>query len=106
MHKSNLREKCELCQKPIYIHDIILSCHLDHKSYHAKCLKIDNDTALELQHSENWFCPVCIENILPINSMVLSETNPESCHVCNRTISPISKKLSRAADICVEIWEK
>ena len=99
MHKSNLREKCELCQKPIYIHDIILSCHLDHKSYHAKCLKIDNDTALELQTSENWFCPVCIENILPINSMVLSETNPESCHVCNRTISS-SRHLKSRCTFC------
>ena len=49
MHKNMPKEKCELCHKFIYIHDIALVCNLDSKIYHAKCLNIENDIAIELQ---------------------------------------------------------
>ena len=95
MHKSNLREKCELCQKPIYTHDIILCCNLDQKSYHAKCLKIDTDTALELQIMDDWFCPVCIEKILPIYIVDQPASDPEFCRSCNKSISSRRHRVSR-----------
>ena len=94
MHKSIPREKCGLCKKFIYTHDIILLCNLDNNIYHAKCLKIDNDTALEIQNSHDWFCPICIENNLPIN---LTNNNSESsilCHCCNNVISNVRHLIS------------
>ena len=45
------REKCELCHKFIYSHDVILVCSNDSKTYHAKCLKIDRDIAFEIQQT-------------------------------------------------------
>lgn len=88
------RERCELCQKQIYTHDIILTCNLNYKSYHAKCLDIDNDTALELQSDEQWFCPCCIENTLPIN-LLSSDINyePISCSSCLTYISPFKHRV-------------
>ena len=56
------REKCEICKKYNYIHDILLVCNLDYKPYHSKCLKISNNVALELQHMPDWFCPECIKD--------------------------------------------
>ena len=89
------RERCELCSKQIYTHDIILTCNLNYKSYHAKCLKIDNDTALELQNDEHWFCPCCISNILPIN-FPLHETHDGTlcCYACSKLISPFRHRVT------------
>ena len=88
------RERCELCQKQIYTHDIILTCNLNYRSYHAKCLDIDNDTALELQSDEQWFCPCCIEKTLPIN-LLSSDINYEaiSCSSCLKYISPFKHRV-------------
>ena len=46
--KNLKREKCGVCNKSIYIHDIIFVCAADGKSYHSKCLKIDRDVACEI----------------------------------------------------------
>ncbi len=72
--RQSHREKCELCHKSIYSHDILLVCNNDNKPYHAKCLKIDRDTAFELQTTPDWFCPKCIEENLPICDYFSDET--------------------------------
>ncbi len=95
MHKSNPREKCGLCNKFIYTHDIILLCNLDYKTYHAKCLKIDNDTALEIQSLNNWFCPLCIETNLPINVPDPARQNQIVCYCCSNIISKTRHRISR-----------
>ena len=89
------RERCELCHKEIYTHEIILTCNLNYKSYHAKCLNIDNDTALELQNDDQWFCPCCIASILPVNILIL-ETEHEAicCISCSKIISPFKHRVT------------
>ena len=89
------RERCELCQKQIYTHQIILTCNLNYKSYHAKCLNIDNDTALELQSDDQWFCPCCIASILPVNILHLeSEHEAICCFSCSKIISPFKHRVT------------
>ena len=89
------RERCELCSKQIYTHDIILTCNLNYKSYHAKCLKIENDTALELQNDEQWFCPCCISNILPINILPYETHDGDlCCYSCSKFISPFRHRVT------------
>ena len=87
------RERCELCRKQIYTHDTILTCNLNYNSYHAKCLNIDNDTALELQNDDQWFCPCCIANILPIKILLLdTEHETICCSSCCKIISPFKHR--------------
>lgn len=85
--KTSSREKCGLCEKFIYSHDIILVCSLDHKPYHSKCLKIDNNIALEVQLDTDWFCPLCIESILPIHAIASENEIFAKCYCCNDFIS-------------------
>ena len=54
-------------------HDLMLVCNLENKPYHAKCLKICNDAAHELQQSSDWFCPLCLENIIPFFNCAVIE---------------------------------
>ena len=91
------KEKCELCDKFIYTHDTILICNFDYKAYHAKCLKIDNDTAYELQLNNDWFCPHCMSEILPINFPFTDSEQTFSCRSCDKIISNTRHKVS----ICV-----
>ena len=87
MHNKSPREKCGLCNKFIYTHDIILVCSFDHLPYHAKCLKIENDTALELQSYADWFCPLCIENILPIHACTSKKESSINCYSVTAVIT-------------------
>ena len=100
MHKSIQREKCGLCFKPIYTHDTVLICDCDGKIYHAKCLKIETDVALEIQKQNDWFCPICIESILPINIAICSSNSHSSnikstCISCEKNISPQKHRTSK-----------
>ena len=79
-------EKCELCHKPIYTHDVILVCSNENKTYHAKCLKIDTDTAHELQKLSDWCCPLCLKDIFP-NFNDHSNNLTVKCHSCTELIS-------------------
>ena len=102
MHKSIQREKCGLCIKPIYTHDTVLICDCDGKIYHAKCLKIETDVALEIQKQNDWFCPICIKSILPINacsSDPLSADKKAVCTSCNKDMNPQKHKTSKCG-IC------
>ena len=87
MHKDNY-ELCELCHKKINTHDKLLVCAFDSKPYHAKCLKIDNDTALELQNLPDWYCPICLENIIPMFNDDHDIPIVNKCHHCTKLISP------------------
>ena len=67
-----------------------LICNNDSKIYHAKCLKIDRDTAYELQNTPDWFCPCYLEFIFPyFNHNFPSVTNNSitKCHSCKKIIS-------------------
>lgn len=95
MHDSVRKEKCELCRKIIYTHDIILVCNNDYKIYHAKCLKIDNDVALELQTSPDWNCPLCLKSMFPFFESELSnDTDPVKCTNCTKIISKKRDRVS------------
>ena len=87
MHKISSKDKCELCQKFIYTHDIVLCCNLDSKIYHSKCLKIDNDVALELQNSPDWYCPCCLKSIFPYFDLNNTSVEINSCQCCKKIIS-------------------
>ena len=97
MYSRNLnREKCELCHKSIYSHDIILFCNHENKPYHAKCLKIDRDVAFEIQQTPNWFCPNSLQNALPLFNCTPA-SDPVKCFSCKKLIS---NKKDRVTD-CV-----
>ena len=93
LRKSLTIEKCELCHKAIYLHQTALICNNDSKIYHAKCLKIDQDVALELQNVTDWFCPCCLGEIFPFFNCELSEKFPEMCQSCKKNISPTRHKI-------------
>ena len=94
--KTNSKESCGVCNKFIYLHDKILICARDKKSYHAKCLKIDNDTATELQNDSDWFCPLCLSDIFPCfnenNNNILPEIS--KCNSCSKIISKSRHKIA------------
>lgn len=86
------RERCELCHRGIYSHQVILICSLTGKPFHSKCLKIDDSTALQINSTSannDWFCPHCLEDIFP------HFTDPEfsipklciKCKICKQIIS-------------------
>ena len=95
------KEKCELCRKFIYIHDIALVCNLDHKIYHAKCLKIENDVALEIKNSsKDWYCPYCLHYIFPFfDENTSSNHETIKCHSCSKFISSSKHQITSCA-IC------
>jgi hypothetical protein len=64
----------------------ILVCNLDYKSYHANCLKIENDTAYELESNSDWYCPHCFKDILPINFPFTDDPISIVCHCCDKII--------------------
>ena len=79
MHSHLQKEKCELCQKFIYTHDVALVCNNDYKIYHAKCLKIDRDVALEIQNSSDWYCPCCLKSMFPLFDTDNDTSEPVKC---------------------------
>ena len=93
LRRSLTTEKCELCRKAIYLHQTALICNNDSKIYHAKCLKIDQDVALEVQNVPDWFCPCCLGEIFPFFNYDLSEKCPEMCLSCKKIISPTRHKI-------------
>ena len=88
------RERCGICDKFIYTHNLVLVCNLDNKPYHAKCLKICNDTAYELQQSSNWFCPHCLEGMIPFFNCSTPEYIVEKCRVCDKHVSKTNHKIA------------
>ena len=90
-----MKEKCELCQKYIYTHDYILVCSTDNNTYHAKCLKIDNDTALELQKQPNWSCHLCLRNIFPnFDDSESVDNEKNKCYSCQKIISNTRQRVT------------
>ncbi len=94
LHNNLKTEKCELCHKAIYLHNIALICSNDSKIYHAKCLKIDRDVALELQNMPDWFCSCCLREIFPFFDCDLSNQSSTTCLSCKNIISPTRHKIS------------
>ena len=93
-----VRERCGLCCKYIYTHNIIIVCSLENKPFHAKCLKIDNDTALELQKLPDWVCPHCLKDIIPFFNYDYAEIK-EICQVCDKCVSNAKSKVANCS-IC------
>ena len=90
-----LKDKCELCKKQILLHNIALVCANDNKIYHAKCLKIDRNIALDIQDSPDWFCPCCLRDIIPFFDTDQNDTKIDSCYSCNKLISSTRAKKSK-----------
>ena len=90
-----LKDKCELCKKQIYLHNIALVCANDNKIYHAKCLKIDREIALEIQDTPDWFCPCCLKDIIPFFDIDLNDIQIENCSSCDKLISSMRAKKSK-----------
>ena len=88
------REMCGKCEKFIYIHDKILVCTLENKTYHAKCLKICNDVATELQQLPEWFCPLCMENAIPFFNCCTIDQGFVNCNSCCKQISNSKHKIA------------
>ena len=114
MHKNLPREKCELCHKFIYTHDVALVCNLDLKIYHAKCLKIENDAAIELQNTSDWFCPCCLRSIFPHFDDSANDKNnyAETCFSCKKLISSTKHRVAncilcnnRCHSKCISVTE-
>lgn len=82
-------DNCGICKKYIYKHNIAVPCHLDGKLYHARCLKIDTSTALEVQQYSHWFCPICLEDALPFYTDTADTHNKplQICPCCSSFIS-------------------
>ena len=93
------RERCGACDKYIYTHNIILVCTLENKPFHAKCLKINNDTALELQKNPDWFCPHCLKDIIPFYNYSESAVVLDMCTVCDKCVSKGNNKVAHCS-IC------
>ena len=98
-------EQCELCKKSIYTHNVILVCSLDNKTYHAKCLKIDNDTAYELQKLPDWFCPICLKDNIPYFDTNDTTALVEKCNSCLKLISS-SRDCIAHCNFCDKICHK
>ena len=70
------------------MHDFVVACQLDGFLYHGKCFKLDNDTVLDIQQSDDWHCPDCAANIFPhFNDDQIVTDVPQICHVCIKFIS-------------------
>ena len=96
------KENCGACQKYIYLHDKIVVCTLDNKPYHAKCLKIDNDTASEIQLSSNWYCPLCLANIFP-HFNEIANLGFNKCKTCRKILSNSrhrTAQCSQCSEVC------
>lgn len=93
-----VREKCELCHKSIYSHDVILVCSNESKTYHAKCLKIDRDTAFEIQQTPNWICPLCLKDTIPLFEYSQSQASDRPVTKCFSCKKLISNKKDRITD--------
>jgi hypothetical protein len=86
---TSTHDNCGICKKRIYKHNVAIPCHLDGKLYHAKCLKIDSSTALEVQQYGSWYCPICLEDVLPFFKDTSNTYNTplKTCHCCSKFIS-------------------
>ena len=93
------KEFCGACNKYIYSHNKILLYAAENKPYDAKCLKIDNGVASELQMLSDCYCPHSshsLENIFPFFISLTSATNcginAENCNTCNKIICASKQK--------------
>ena len=93
--KKLIREKCGVCKKSIYLHDTILVCAANGQSYHSKCLKIDRDTAYEVQRLTDWFCPLCLDSIFPFFNSNYDHTELQKCNSCSKFLSNHRNKMSQ-----------
>ena len=93
--KKLIREKCGVCKKSIYLHDTILVCTADGQSYHSKCLKIDRDTAYEIQRLTDWFCPLCLDSIFPFFNSNHDDAELQKCNSCSKFLSNHRNKVSQ-----------
>ena len=65
-YKSALID-CKICSKKVQNRNNI-HCKLCNHFVHAKCANLDNKDINKIENiQQNWFCPPCTEEILPLN---------------------------------------
>ena len=88
MNNNINREICNMCSKQIYLHDYVVVCAFKNCIYHGKCLKFDNNTVFNIQNIDDWFCPICLADTLPLfNCDSKDDVVNVKCHVCTKFIS-------------------
>lgn len=97
------REKCGLCRKGIYTHNIALVCSFDNLVYHARCLKIKSDAAFKIQTDPDWVCPCCLKDIFPFFDTPANPPTTFKCYSCQKLISNRSQRIiecNKCDNIC------
>ena len=101
---KNCKIDCIICTKRVMNKSCIL-CHNCNHFVHSKCANLENSDVNYIEkHNISWFCPTCIESILPINAVDINkntsqQTKPkrsckvvaDQCFVCTQ---PILKNMS------------
>ena len=73
------RKPCNICTKPVYLHQPLLLCENCNIVFHGKCLGISNYDIFNLQQT-NWWCSTCSTN------------NNLKCYACSLKISLTTDK--------------
>ena len=60
---------CNLCEKRILSHSVVLNCACCHKYCHLTCIPNVSpaDSLQTIQFDDTWFCPICLDFMLPFN---------------------------------------
>ena len=89
----NCKIDCSICSKKVMHNNCILCHNCDH-FVHNKCAKIDKKDADFIEkHTNNWFCPTCIDNIFPL-------INDDSLTTDKRVGNTVKRKPKVAACQC------
>ena len=64
---------CSICSKKVMYNNVI-HCKLCNHLVHGKCTNLSLNEVIQIEKQPTeWFCSVCLENILPINAINLNE---------------------------------
>ena len=60
---------CNICNRRVLSHSVILKCSVCSCNVHINCLYdvTKNDTLYVNRRQNKWYCPKCIQSILPFN---------------------------------------
>ena len=58
---------CNICSKRVLSHAKVITCALCKQKCHCKCISIKTSEISSLLHNDDWYCVLCISDILPFN---------------------------------------
>ena len=82
---KNSNIACSICLKKV-MNKTNIHCKLCNYFVHSNCANLNKNEIKQLElPPSDWYCPSCIESILPIN--VLQDSNPlKQCFSCSKPI--------------------